>query len=92
MAGSNVLGGEATVTELFPTREFTMLEDKSLYMQLYRAAGTVYGMKEAMWDELKKILSSGDPFLQLYGWEDDDYRYEHLSRMRFDILFQRYRE
>ncbi|KAK7689159.1 hypothetical protein QCA50_007850 [Cerrena zonata] len=92
MAGSNVLGGEATVTELFPAREFTMLEDKSLYMQLYRAAGTVYGVKEAMWDELKKILVRGDPFLQLYGWEDDDYRYEHLSRMRFDTMFQRYRE
>lgn len=92
LAGSNVLGGEESVNELFPAREFNVLEDKSLYMQLYRAAGTVYALKEAMWDELEKMVLRGDPFLEMYGWEDDDYRSERLSRRRFDALFQRYRE
>lgn len=92
LAGSNVIGGEAHVTELFPHRDFKMFEDKALYMQLYRAAGNVYAVKEAMWDELVKLILKGDPTLKMYGWEDNDYRSEPASRRRFEVLFQRYKE
>ena len=80
------------VSELFPPRDFKTLEDKSLYMQLYRAAGTVYALKEAMWDELAKKMAQEDPVLEVYGWEGDDFQNEQLSRRRFETLFQQYRQ
>ena len=80
------------VSELFPPRDFKTLEDKSLYMQLYRAAGTVYALKEAMWDELAKKMAQKDPVLEVYGWEGDDFQNEQLSRRRFETLFQQYRQ
>ena len=85
------------VSELFPPRDFKTLEDKSLYMQLYRAAGTVYALKEAMWDELRERIESREredereELTALHGWEDSDFSVD-ASRKIFDRLVERYKE
>ncbi|KAI0073415.1 S-adenosyl-L-methionine-dependent methyltransferase [Panus rudis PR-1116 ss-1] len=89
---SSILGGEEAVIELFPMPEFGQLEYKTLYMQLYRAAGVVFAVKEAMWEELEKLAEREDPLLRLFGWEDDEFENKVLNRRRFDAIFQRYRD
>lgn len=80
------------MVELFPIPEFEKLEDKVLYMQLYRAAGLVFATKEAMWDELAKLVEKEDALLKLYGWRDEDFPNLQLNRKRFETLYQRYKE
>lgn len=83
--------GDRSTLELIPVPKFRALEEKMLYMQLYRAVGNVFAIKEAMWEELKERALRGDQALRKYGWVDNDYK-ETNCRARFELLYSRYKE
>ncbi|OCH94707.1 hypothetical protein OBBRIDRAFT_769045 [Obba rivulosa] len=82
---SSSIGG----VELFPMKELSSLDEHSLYMQLYRAAGIVFATREAMWEELAEKVVKRDKTLHLYGWGDADFTID-ASRRKFDALMGSY--
>lgn len=76
--------------ELFPTKSSAELDEHRLYLHLYRAAGLVFGVKEAMWDELRILVRRRDDSLEKYGWASNEYSYD-ASRERFEAMWERYR-
>lgn len=83
------LGGDAAY-ELFSMEELNKMDENTLYLHMYRAVGLVYAAKEAMWDELKALMSRGPDSLAEYGWDESEYN-EEASRERFDAMFERYK-
>ncbi|KAI0936751.1 hypothetical protein AcV5_004813 [Taiwanofungus camphoratus] len=83
--------GDHNAAGLLPIDELYLLDEHSLYMQLFRAFGLVMACKEAMWEELMERVSKGDEALRGYGWEVSDYA-EVQSRQRFDALVEQYQK
>lgn len=88
---STIIGGEIT-KELFPPEALGPCNLSTPYLQLYRSAGSVFAVKEAMWDVLRHLTATKDPMLKKYGWTDDDYEREDRCRTKFDSLVQRYKD
>lgn len=87
---STQIGDDSTL-ELIPVPKFRALEEKMLYMQLYRAVGNVFAIKEAMWEELLELVRKGDQRLKKYGFRETDYD-EVVARKQFDRFIKRYKE
>lgn len=60
-------------------------------MVLLRATSLVYGVKEAMWEELKDLIVKDIKTLQAYGWEEDELA-EDVIRPKFEALINQYRK
>ncbi|KAI0803293.1 hypothetical protein BC629DRAFT_118044 [Irpex lacteus] len=65
------------------------MDEHSLYVHLTHAAGLVNGVKEAMWEELKKMVARRDKTLKQHGWSQLDYT-DEMSRRLFEDLWNRY--
>lgn len=83
--------GDKSTLELMPVPKFRALEEKMLFMQLYRAVGNVLAVKESMWEELHTLAEKRDQTLRKYGWKDADYDLPNC-RNRFEALIKRYKE
>lgn len=91
-AGETVEIGGEEAHALMVLDDNSKIDNHTMFSHLSRAAGLVWGLKEAMWDELKILveLHRGDGGLAKYGWESDEYT-ESESRRKFDILWDQYR-
>ena len=69
---------------------YTSRDVHIMFAHLGRAAGLVWGVKEAMWDELKVMVDRCDTSLKRYGWASHEYT-EGESRKKFELLWDRYR-
>lgn len=83
------IGGEEAYA-LYNMRSLNEIDDHTLFVHLYHAAGIVRGVKEAMWEELKALVERFDESLAQYGWRPDEYT-ESESRKKFEFLWDRYR-
>ena len=83
------IGGDAAYG-LLGMEALNEMDENTLYMHLHRAVGLVYGVKEAMWDELMVRVHRHDETLKKYGWKADDYN-EQASRTRFDFAIAQYK-
>lgn len=88
--GESVEIGGAEAYALYNMEALGKIDDHTLFVHLYHAAGLVTGVKEAMWDELKALVDRYDSSLTKYGWRSHEYT-EKESRRKFDFLWDRYR-
>ncbi|KAI0340197.1 hypothetical protein BDW22DRAFT_1360728 [Trametopsis cervina] len=84
------LGGELA-GKLFRTERLMKMGDEVLFMHLHQASRLVFACKEAMWDELEKMVRRKDERLEPHGWRADVDWDIGDSRRRFDGLFEGYR-
>lgn len=86
---STHVGADKEVYSLWNLERMADMDEHSLYVHLTHAAGLVNGVKESMWDELKKMVIRHDKKLKQHGWSEMDYT-ESSSRRLFNNLWDRY--
>ncbi len=86
---STHVGAHEEVYSLWNLEGMAEMDEHSLYVHLTHAAGLVNGVKEAMWEELKKMVARRDKTLKQHGWSQLDYT-DETSRRLFEDIWNRY--
>ena len=85
---STEVGGEEAYSML-GMEKVALLDENAAYTHLRRMFDMVLSAKETMLEELLSMVEQGDPGLERFGWDFDDYT-EEGSREKFETLWDQY--